>query len=535
MFCRRTQTAVFGTILITVVAGGCARKTVTMVERLAVLPLENLSSDPQLNWYSQASAAVLEYDLAGAKTIFAKAAESISGAQAMQASQTLEGYFVERNGRIEIHATVEDLRRTRALEQVEIEGPVAGGFLPLANELARRLNGGARRFGTNSEKAFRFYGEALGAADPESSERALESAKAADPKFAMSYRDQARLLAGTGARDRALQVIQAAERESLDSIDRAGLQYVAAAASGNADARINALEALARATPANASVLADLGASQFARRNFQEAVRNYQAATLLNPEEPRAWNELGYALAWTRNLNGARQAIQEYEKLAPADANALDSLGEVSFFLSDFETAAKYFEQAAKRNPGEFLKAAEARLMTGNLKEADALFGKYAAALPRERAAYQLAQWEFLTGRKNAGIAAMKELAEGPRAARELAARQLVFWDPDRADVNVYSNLQGLQLAYQKANPSNDGQIRVLLAGALVKAGRIDEAGNLLEMCPLPLSSGDPMQASLIFPRYFALRAAVLGKQGKPDEAKKNRELYVKYAGTATK
>jgi len=232
-------------------------------------------------------------------------------------------------------------------------------------------------------------------------------------------------------------------------------------------------------------------------------------------------------------LNGARQAIHEYEKLAPADVNALDSLGEVSFFLSDFETAARYFEQAAKRNPGEFLKAAEARLMTGNLKEADALFGKYAAVLPRERAAYQLAQWEFLTGRKNAGIAAMKELAEGPGAASELAARQLVFWDPDRAGVNVYSNLQGLQLAYQKANPSNDGQIRVLLAGALVKAGRIDEAGNLLEMCPLPLSSGDPMQASLTFPRYFALRAAVLEKQGKPDEAKKNRDLYLKYAGAA--
>jgi hypothetical protein len=35
----------------------------------------------------------------------------------------------------------------------------------------------------------------------------------------------------------------------------------------------------------------------------------------------------------------------------------------------------------------------------------------------------------------------------------------------------------------------------------------------------------------LIFPRYFALRAAVLEKQGKPDEAKKNHDLYLKYAG----
>jgi hypothetical protein len=39
------------------------------------------------------------------------------------------------------------------------------------------------------------------------------------------------------------------------------------------------------------------------------------------------------------------------------------------------------------------------------------------------------------------------------------------------------------------------------------------------------------MFASLVFPRYFALRAEVLEKQGKPDEAKKNHELFMKYGG----
>ncbi len=67
--------------------------------------------------------------------------------------------------------------------------------------------------------------------------------------------------------------------------------------------------------------------------------------------------------------------------------------------------------------------------------------------------------------------------------------------------------------------------------GRCVETGGFAEAGKLLEMCPLPLSSGDPMLASLVFPRYFALRAAVLEKQGKPDEAKKNHELYLKYGG----
>jgi tetratricopeptide (TPR) repeat protein len=568
-------------------AGGCARRPATLVERLAVMPLENLSSDPQWNWYSRASSAVVEYDLAGAKNIFAKTTDSLSAAQAMQASRVLEGYFFERNGRIGIRATVEDLRNTKAVEHFEIEGPVAGGFLPLTNELARRLSSGARRFGTSNENAFRFYGEALEASGAEATERALQSAMDADPGFAVSYLDQARLLAATGARDRALQVIQAGERgKQLDSIERAGLQYVAAAASGDANARIQALEMLANVTPANANLFADLGEAQFERRNFQAAVRNYQAATLLNPDDPRTWNALGYALAWTGNLNGARQAIQEYGKLTPEGANALDSLGEVSFYLGDFQSAAKYFQQAAQRNPAELLKAAEARLMTGDLREADELFAKHLGPNVRGGGAgvdYRMAQWEYLTGRPKAGMTRMEKVAQEPSGdLQALALSQLSIWKLETGDrsaaidlanqavahaqapqarelgelsrsiaggsavrsgsglVDAYALLFAqkyrealplLQAAYEATNPSADGQIRVLLAWARVETGGFAEAGKLLEICPLPLSSGEPMLASLIFPRYFALRAEVLAKQGKPDEAKKDHELFLKYAG----
>ena len=541
MFCRLPIFC--SSILIAVIACGCARQpsSVPTVQRLAVLPLENLSSDPQWNWCARASAGVVEYDLAGAKNIFAKSVESISAAQSMHAARALEGYFFERNGRIGIRATVEDLGTTRAVEQFELDGPVANGFLPLANELARRMSSQARPFGTANENAFRFYGEALTASDADTRERSIEGAKAADPGFALIYRDQAGLLAGAGARDRALEVIQAGERGRLDSIDRADLQYVAAAVSGDRTAQVQALETLTRATPANATLFADLGAEQLSQRNFSEAVRSYQEASVLNPEDPRIWNELGYALAWTRNLQGARRALQEYERLAPGDVNAVDSLGEVSFFLGDFEAAAKYFERAAGRSRAEFLKAAEARLMLGDLAGADAFFAKYAAGLRPEAAAYQLAQWQFLTGRKSAGIAAMKKLAaELSGEPQTLARSQLAIWEgsigvtgplPLLLAGKFREALPDLEAAFQKTNPSTDGQIRVLLAWALVETGSMDRAANLLELCPLPLSSGDARFASLIFPRYFALRAAILDKQGKPEEAKKNLDLDRKYGG----
>jgi tetratricopeptide (TPR) repeat protein len=421
-----------------------------------------------------------------------------------------------------------------------------------------------------------------------------------DPGFIASYLDQARLLARSGARGRALQVIQAGERATqLDSIDRADLGYIAAVAGGDANARIQALETLARVEPANATLYADLGEAQFARRNFPEAVRNCRAATLLNPDDPHAWNQLGYASVWTGDLNGARRAIQEYEKLAPEDTNALDSLGEVSFYLGDFDSAAKYFQRAAEKSPPEFLKAAEARLMTGDLQAADLLFAKYARpprvqaaqgarqTMQEERLAYLTAQWEFLTGRRMAGVAALETLIaqlEGDAQAQALG--QLSIWKLEMGDRaaaidlanqavahaqapverglsamrrSIASGLTGsgsgmgdawtlllankfrealplLQALYSQTNPSADGQVRVLLAWARVETGGFAEAGKLLEICPLPLSSGDTIFASLTFPRYFALRAAVFEKQGKPEEAKKNHKLYLKYAGAdATK
>src|ERR1700733_12680258 len=101
------------------------------------MPIENLSSDAQLDWRSRAAASVVAYDLAGAKNIFAKQVDSQSAAQSMQASRLLEGYFFERNGRIGIRATLEDVGRTKALKSFDIDGPAAAGFLPLSNELAR--------------------------------------------------------------------------------------------------------------------------------------------------------------------------------------------------------------------------------------------------------------------------------------------------------------------------------------------------------------------------------------------------------------
>jgi tetratricopeptide (TPR) repeat protein len=88
--------------------------------------------------------------------------------------------------------------------------------------------------------------------------------------------------------------------------------------------------------------------------------------------------------------------------------------------------------------------------------------------------------------------------------------------------------LEGL---YRETNPVTDAQVRTLLAWAYVEGGRAPQAQQLLERVPIPLSSGEPLFADLIFPRYFYLRGAVLQQEGKRAEAKQNYELFLKYAG----
>jgi Flp pilus assembly protein TadD len=588
VFCKRTKSLVFTTTLLIVSAGwdGCARRPAAGVERLGVMPIENLSSDAQWDWRSRAASAVVVYDLAGAKDIFARQVDSVPAAQSIQASRLLQGYFFERNGRIGIRATLEDLGRTKTLESFELEGAASAGFLPLANELARRLSSGARTFSTSNEKAFRFYGEALAARDLKDVEQALEAAVQVDPGFSAGYVDEAKVLEETGDRERARQVIQVGAGTRPDAIERANLEYVAATASGDGAGRMSALEQLTAATPANPSIFKELGEMRFARRQFQQAAMEYRAAAHLDPDEPGTWNELGYALAWAKDLSGAREALAEYQKLAPGDANVLDSEGEVSYMRGDFKSAGEYFEKAAAKNPAEFVKAAEARLMVGDLPRADALFLKRLgpeASANRAGAEYQMAQWEFQTGRRRAGVVRMEKLSQELKGdLQSLALSQLAVWKLETGDGKAAADLAKqavagaqspvvrkmgaiaaviaaggatssgskladmyalllvkkyrealplLQSAYAETNPSVDGEIRTLLASAYVETGAIDKAAGLVESTPLVLSFGEPQFTAPILPLYLFVRSVVLEHEGKKDEARRSQELYTKYEG----
>jgi len=592
VFYRLIHSPFFITAILTLSFTACTRKGAHSVQRLAVLPFENLSSDPSMDWAGRAVSAALVYDLAGASNVYAQPVESVAGAESFRASRILQGYFVVRNGRVEIRATLLDPRKTTTVASFAMDGTLQGGPLPLANQLAKHLDASARVFSTSNADAFRDYGVALGAADRPTVLRGLQSAINADPSFAAASITSARLQLESGDREGARQTLAAALTKHPGLIDQARLEYVEATAAAAAAARFKAAEKLARLTPSDSQVARELADLLLVQRKFQDAMRYYETVTRLDPEDPQVWNQLGYGYAFEQNLTGARRALEHYRELLPAEeANPLDSLGEVSFYLHDYADAENYFLQAHEKNPAEFaggelIKAAQARLMMGDLTAADALFQRYLGLLQHSQGAlagYQQAQWEFLTGRQKAAIARIEKLVPAMEGeAKALALCQLSIWKLETGDSKAAADLSAqagssassphlrnlasicrflatmpdsgsgspiadayarlfrrkfaeavpvLEGLYHNANPTNDAQVRILLAWAYVETGHSSEAQQLLARTPIPLSSGEPVFAGLIFPRYFYLRGVVLQKDGKRAEAKRNYELYLKYAG----
>ncbi len=301
---------------------------------MAVLPFENLSSDSELDWVGRAASAAVAYDLDGITDLYSQTVDSLSNVYAMHASRILQSYYVERKGQLEITAALEDVASKKTIDELRVAGPVTGGVTPLVNELAKRLNARARPFGTSNPVAFRAYGEALAANDRADALKDLQAAAQADPNFGAAYVAWARLLAAGGDRAQANQVTLLAGR-GVGAIEQAKLK--------------GDLDELTRLTPADPSVFQRRAELRLQRRDIRGAVQDYEATTRLDPDEPENWNQLGYALAYADDLAGARRALEHYQELLPAgNANGLDSLGEVSFYLGDFTRGGRIFSPGAR-------------------------------------------------------------------------------------------------------------------------------------------------------------------------------------------
>jgi len=465
------------------------------VDRLALLPFENLTGDTSLDWIASAAPSIVAAEITGAANILPVRVETVRDAYLNRATRFVHGYFTRRGAALHFQVEVEDSARHKMVAAEAADGTV----LFAVNDVARKLAPGARPFSTANQDAVAAWGRGE-----------FERAVTIDPDFGTAWSYWVQQLGASGKPAEAGAVAaRALARPSLRSpLDRAQLQLISATIDKNVAGRNAALSTLVGMSPSDPSLLGALAETESLARRFPAAAALYRRILEIEPGNAVAMNSLGYAEANAGHLDAATKAFEQYGKSLDQSTNSLDSLGEAYFMNGRFAEAERYFQQAYRRDPrflagSTLMKAAYAHWLGGDLAGADAIFQRYRDDRLKQTdatAIWREAIWLYSTGRREPAIAKLKEAsADQPQVVQ----RQLAVW---RGELQVPKDLSTLKKLYDGAPPPNDGQFRTFYAAALAAAGNKGEASALLQRWPLPESGGDPLFQSLVYPEFMELR-----------------------------
>ena len=476
----------------------CSRPSGNSVERIALLPFENLTGDASLDWTRDAGPAILAEEIAGSAHLFAIRAPTVSEAALAGASRLVHASVSRKSPQaLHLEISVEDPARRKMIATSQFDG----SLLFVVDALARTLDPAAKPFSTRNAEAIAAWGQGE-----------FERAVTLDPDFGTSWSAWINQLARSGKADEALLAAEKGlGRVSLRSpLNKAQIELQAAGLRKDETARVAALNTLAGLAPNDIATAIALAELEQRLRNFAKAADWNHRVLAMDPGNAGALNALGYAEGEAGHLDNAAAALRQYGQQPNQASNALDSLGEVYFMNGRFADAEKYFSQASAKDPAfldgaPLLKAAYARWLAkpADVSAADSVMRRYLDFRMQHgdrTVKWREATWLYSTGReKEAGAA----LAGAPPDQKTSVDRQLSVW---RGEVKPPSDLGQLKAVYQSTNPAADGLIRNIYAAALLDAGKMDEARALLTRWPLPESAGDPMLQSLVYPQFIEMR-----------------------------
>jgi len=483
------------------VCGACSRNRNPVVERVAILPFENLTGDAALDWISSAGPTIVNDELlGGAAQAVPVPAGAVRDAYASGATQLVHGYLEKRRGSnsnegFHFEFVVEDAQTHKTLQTIASDADL----LPSLDSLAKKIDTNAHVFSSTNPQAVAAWGRGD-----------YEKAVSLDPGFGAAWSGWVRARVSAGDKPKAIEIAaRALGQTSLRSpVDRAQLEFLSASLRQDEPGQEQALTALAKLMPHDVTLLGQLATRETDARRFTEAARYYQAMLQEDPDNVEIWNLLGYAQALAGDLESAKQSFERYGRDPAHTANALDSKGEAEFLNGKFADAEKDFLDAHAKSSallggGDLLKAAHSRWLAGDLPGADKLFSQYAAFRTQQKdplIPWRQAVWEYSTGRTEAAIARLSDVT-GPAA--NIAHAQLAVWkDPSK----LPHDPARLKQEYEKTTPAADGIPRVFYAAALAEAGQKDEARKLIALWPLPGLDNDPLIQSFVFPKYLELK-----------------------------
>jgi Flp pilus assembly protein TadD len=472
-------------ILASILLTACSRKSGPAgPQRIAILRFENMSGDLSADWQGRALSEVLTQEVGGISSARLHAFDRVLGAhpvsapgisaensQAIAAGAAQIGYgeFAVRNGKLETRLTIEDVRTLKTVKVAEAVVP-AGDVLGAAAALARQIVPRVAPYATRSLDALMHYAKAIESQNGTDTQRELEQAISADPDFAEAYTPLAHALIQRQDRAGAIAVLEKVlARPGIRETDGARFELEIADLRGDAPRRIAALERLAKLEPSDGAVWRTLGDLAASRHDYAQARQAYEKAAALAPQDAELLNLLGYAAAQSGDLNAGVAALKRYRELRPKEANPLDSLADIYLMWGKLGEAESNYLEAQKvdrtfLNDGELIKAAMARLLTGDVIAADKLAGQYFDARRQAKDVlvdYRRTQWDWIAGRRRQATREMEAFAhaaEGQPPLRDAGSRawsDLSIWQVMLGDRG--SAAQSAQKAIALATPASAG------------------------------------------------------------------------------
>ncbi len=409
-------------VLLLLWLSGCTRPSAGPVNpRLALVRFDNHGAETD-NWVGAALGLVMGAQLREDTTLAATLVEDQQGVRSLGAGRKLAGDYRRSGDGFELRSYLIDTQSTRVLAQ---------GVYRLSERDLVEKSGAALRDLLGVEPAEieanpRDWVE-LSKAWSAGSTEALEGFVAAHPGLGAAYPLLVRQWLAAGRRAEA-QAVAARLPGTIDALSKA---QVALLMAGDGAARLGALRQLTALRPADPQLAGELAQMAESLKEWAVAAESLGRLTRLEAGNVDWWNRLGYAEAHQGKLKEAVAALEQYRKLAPGDANAVDSLGEVNYMNRNFAGAARLFDEQVVRFPAfqnlaGVRKAAFAYANAGNLKQADARFGDWVgrvlAGAPPSAMALARALWLARTGRDEEALRLLDKESEASVGERRTLA-----------------------------------------------------------------------------------------------------------------
>ncbi len=461
MFCKLSQAIAALPLLLLV---SCSRQPAATASRIAVLRFENVAPDPSTDWMGRAASEIITREIStGQTTVISTLAlhanplaqfrpvsapgesAEFSAAVADGATRIVLGQISRAGNRLMLDVTERDPASGKTLETFTLASPDSGNLYALADAAARRLSPQVVPFESKNNQAIAAWAQAMEESDYSKANGDYARAVQADPDFASAWLAWLGTASARGDREAAAKILTEASQHAnrFSDVNRSRLKLAGAQLNGDRAAALAAMNELGRLLPDDVDNLRAIADRNFAARQYATAVSGYRRLTQLTPNDALLWNQLGYALVYAGDHDGAMSALQTYQRLVPNDPNPFDSQGDAAFAFGRFAEAEKLYEQAAAKDPSfenssDLYKAAEAHLMTGDVAGADKKFETYAAARRTAKDAalpFRTAQWRFLSGKHDEALASLATLLASPDPQfkapqfRALALTQKAIWE----------------------------------------------------------------------------------------------------------